>query len=395
MPNKKTFEDPDQNRTRSHSTKKHPGNSELVKTDPREHIPALDGLRGLAIGLVLIWHFVVFSHRWLPSWIGVDLFFVLSGYLITGRLIGTKEMPGYFSRFYRNRALRILPLYFLVIMIFFGAARFLLDKKNLPTIAIYIDHWRSFFLFTQNWTFSLYGRPQDLSLLPLWSVAVEEQLYLVWPLLIFLFPIDPKTGIRIFATAIFLVVLTRCCYYIHDPSFAPDRYYNTFFRADSMMTGGLLYLLHIRTANTSARMVSSIRKALLCVLLPLSVGCILVIGNTYPANFFFATVGYTITALLFACLLDDVIRFDQGHLNRFFRCRWLRFLGKISYGLYLIHYPILTFLRPRIRHWEAVHWPGHPSLELALSECICLLLAVVLSAFSYRYFESRFLRLKR
>src|ERR1700743_1695759 len=117
-----------------------------------QHIPALDGIRGLAILLVLAWHSIPTIHPFFPAWVGVDLFFVLSGYLITGRLLATKDRPGFFSRFYRNRALRILPLYYTVVIVFLAMVHFFVQEKTLPSFSLYTGHWKSFLFFTQNWT---------------------------------------------------------------------------------------------------------------------------------------------------------------------------------------------------------------------------------------------------
>src|ERR1700761_1301740 len=114
------------------------------------YIPSLDGLRGIAILLVIAFHyFPGFSF----GWCGVDLFFVLSGYLITGRLIATLDRPGYFTHFYRNRILRIFPLYFATLIVFFIGISFFTKPATQPLLAYYHTHWISYFLFFDNFTF--------------------------------------------------------------------------------------------------------------------------------------------------------------------------------------------------------------------------------------------------
>src|SRR6201999_1115975 len=87
-------------------------------------IASLDGLRGIAVLLVFTWHYLPATHSFFPGWTGVDLFFVLSGYLITQRLMATRQTPNYFSHFYRNRALRIFPLYYTFVIGFLLLAHF-------------------------------------------------------------------------------------------------------------------------------------------------------------------------------------------------------------------------------------------------------------------------------
>src|SRR5579872_2029724 len=214
-----------------------------IPAGPQAHIPALDGLRGLAIAMVLIWHFCPLSQPYFPGWAGVDLFFVLSGYLITWRLVASRNLPHYFSRFYRNRALRILPLYYALVISFLVAIALFVRKVNQPTLNIYFDHWKSFLIFTQNWTFIRFGLPPDLSLVPLWSIAVEEQFYLIWPLLILFIP-NTKFGVKTFPFVIILVLLARTAFHLFHPASGLSIYYNTFFRLDGFVMGSLIFLLN-------------------------------------------------------------------------------------------------------------------------------------------------------
>ena len=174
---------------------------QLAQTAPpappaRRHIPVLDGLRGLAVVLVLLFHLDRLSGAAWPDrvlarlfgagWVGVDLFFVLSGFLITGILVDTAAQRNFFRNFYARRALRIFPLYYALLVVGFAVY---------PTFApaIHADRdWR-LFLDGQWWFWSYLanirlaavgGAPMNFG--HLWSVAIEEQFYLVWPLLLLL-----------------------------------------------------------------------------------------------------------------------------------------------------------------------------------------------------------------
>lgn len=352
------------------------------------HIPALDGLRGWAILWVIIWHYVNFLKSWFPGWAGVDLFFVLSGYLITGRLMQTKGTPGYFSRFYRNRVLRIFPVYFAFLLVFFAIILLFVRSRNLPLFTLYLWHWKSFFLFTENWTFIRFGFPGDHSLQHLWSIAVEEQFYLIWPMVIFLTP-SAISGTRIFSVAILLVMLIRSGFYF-TYGHGSLIYYNTFFRMDSLLAGSLLYQLHDGGITIPSRFLKWVAGFFLTVFIA---GCCFSNGLS-PGNPFFVTIGYTILALLFACLLHLAVQNGNGIIPRFFQHRFLRFCGRISYGLYIFHVPMLLIVGTKLHLWGVARWPDRAGLIHYLSATGCLLLSFLISSLSYRYFESWFLRFK-
>src|SRR5579885_3225639 len=152
------------------------------------HIPALDGLRGIAILLVLWFHFrgylggepiqCTLAIIGEFGWIGVDLFFVISGFLITRILLQTKEKPDYFRSFYTRRALRIFPLYYASLAVLFLAPMSFMSH-SLP-----VAHDRLWFwIYLANWN-PLFEQIRPGSAAHFWSLSVEEQFYLVWPLLV-------------------------------------------------------------------------------------------------------------------------------------------------------------------------------------------------------------------
>jgi peptidoglycan/LPS O-acetylase OafA/YrhL len=160
------------------------------------YIPALDGIRGLAILLVLFHHFrfilepIHRSQRLLlvladAGWCGVELFFVLSGFLVTGILLDTWESPRYFRTFYARRVLRIFPLYFLYLaVVVLLLSRFWTSQFGFnPWVKV--SFW-PYFLYLEN--FKAHHMFNDLLLGHLWSLAVEEQFYTVWPLIVALLP---------------------------------------------------------------------------------------------------------------------------------------------------------------------------------------------------------------
>ena len=353
----------------------------------RQHIPSLDGLRGLAILLVLFWHY--YNPAWFPAWIGVDLFFVLSGYLITAGLVVTAGRPDYYSAFYRRRILRVFPLYYTVLIGFFVLVHFFMKKENLPTVSFYTTHWINFFTFTQNWAI-IHFNPvlANRSLEHTWTLAVEEQFYLIWPLLLSLLPTS-RYRLHIFLALILLILAVRITCYLCFPSTDHLFYFNTFFRMDSILAGATIYQLQLLGIKIP-------RPGYLMAILGLLIaaGCI-VEKNVSGTNAFFQTIGFTLVAVIFACLLYLAVQPSGQSLTRWLQWSFLRYCGKISYGLYLLHYPILFLLQFWIDRSMTTRWPDHHELAFFSSTAICIALSFLVSTVSYRYFESYFLRLKR
>ncbi|WP_284666444.1 acyltransferase [Myxococcus sp. SDU36] len=162
-----------------------------MKTGPTEpphlpeYLPVLDGLRGVAVLMVISYHSLTglrsasLGSLFQVGWAGVDLFFVLSGFLITRILVQTRARGGYFRTFYARRALRIWPLYFLVLVFTFGVM-----GRLLPALAFDTHRyaWTTYALYLQNLWMTDFG-PAPINVT--WSLAIEEQFYLVWPLLVF------------------------------------------------------------------------------------------------------------------------------------------------------------------------------------------------------------------
>jgi len=356
----------------------------------RIYFPALDGLRGIAIMAVIIWHCMPCCQSFFPGWAGVDLFFVLSGYLITGRLLDTKGQPGYFFRFYRNRILRIWPLYYALVIPFLLLLPYV-GEINQADLTLYQQHPLSFLLFFQNWTFIRHGPIRDYSLGHLWSLAIEEQFYLVWPLIILLVR-TPRRRIRLFVSLILIGLTTRCIYYAFhlygdDPVHI---YYNTFFRADGLLAGSLLCQLH-RLHIKISRVWSAVIVLVGLLSFP-TVG--MTTGWISPLIPFSVSVGYTLLAIVFACMLHLALQ-PKHLIARLCEIRPLRWIGKISYGLYMIHMPVWIIVGNELfRISRKINWTGHEKLLYWIVALICTLLSFFLSAISFRYFESFFLRLK-
>jgi peptidoglycan/LPS O-acetylase OafA/YrhL len=313
-----------------------------MPTAPASHrIVALDGLRAIAVLAVFSQHALK-----LPLWLGVDLFFVMSGFLITGILLERKARgQSYFTHFYARRARRILPPYVLLLVlssILFGLG--------------WLAHWPWFVFFAVNIGQSLgdIGHP---SLNVLWSLAVEEQFYLVWPFVV-LFTSERALGI-IAAAAIVVTPLLRAAATPHLDSFWPI-YYLTPFRMDLLCAGALLSVLVRRDSQALARLV---KPAVLGVIVGLAILAWLHVSfprfraaNTPLSN----AALYSISLLLCTSMVVLAIE-SKGLLKRVLCNPVLVYIGTISYTIYLVHLSFLYVL------WEHTHLGRASTAALGLA----------------------------
>ncbi len=328
-------------------------------------IPQLDGLRALAILMVFATH--AFGVPVL--WIGVDLFFVLSGYLITGillRLKDTRAVTGkYWSAFYSRRVRRILPPYF-GFLIFIS-----LTFPHLP--------WRHFWYW---YILPLANFPVALRILPLaafsplWSLAVEEQFYIVWPFIILL--CSRRTMRRVAIGIVLFSPILRAIFTSHFSTHFPI-YTLTIFRADTLATGA--FLAHSEQSNsqwiaqrkTSATVVGLLSVALFGALSLFAPGF-----RTSANSILFNSLGYSLIALFFGCTLLYTLAIREGFIYSVLTWTPVRYLGIISYTFYLYHEVVIGWLRAYF----------HSTVVVA---AFAFLLTTAISAASWHLMEKRIL----
>jgi peptidoglycan/LPS O-acetylase OafA/YrhL len=317
-------------------------------------IPELDGLRGFAVLLVVSIHYLHDPAANLPAWqhrlqsffglgwTGVDLFFVLSGFLIVGILLDVRESSSYFKTFYTRRLFRIVPIYYAwialyVLLVWIGGSFFprLLQADMHPAIGWAV--WRHF-LFLQNF------RAMDYALLagywfgPMWSLAVEEQFYLIAPFVVRLLS---RRWLTFF---LFGVVVAAPCLrgllYLFSSHPQWPAYVWMPCRADSLAIGALGA---VGWSDPAFRKQLSARRGMLYfVFAGLLIGmAVLGIWFPNPRTVLTQTAGYTWVALFYLSLLFLVLVDTGGPIARLSRMRWLRACGQISYCVYLIHAAIL------------------------------------------------------
>ena len=365
----------------------------IAATADPARVEALDGLRGFAVLAVVAFHAMfldvgllggarpaptdVYPTLALLGWCGVDVFFVLSGFLITGILLRSKGAPGYFRNFYARRALRIFPLYYLVV----GLLLFVLDRP-----ATTGAEKASYLLYYQNVRYALVGEGTlDPARLITWSLAIEEQFYLVWPTVVWLCSRRALVGVCIAvvvgAIALRLWLLAGGLHTTH---------FLTPCRLDTLAVGALLALLPPPPRWLGVA----------CAWL--GVGGLLAIarqtGNPFPESIPMQRWGL-LAALVFAVGLLVLAR-QPGLVAAVCRFAPLRALGQVSYCVYLVHFLVLDALT---RGVLALPDDAKQAIAGALpAQAIAVLLGLcclggswLVAAISWRVVEAPILRLKR
>jgi peptidoglycan/LPS O-acetylase OafA/YrhL len=346
-------------------------------------LPELDGLRGLAILLVLVFHYVknsvvltgvYYSLTLAPlrlTWSGVQLFFVLSGFLIGGILLDTKSQGGYYRAFFGRRFHRIFPLYYVWFALFLVGLS--VGPPNLGGMFnATVPPW-SYPLYLQNVVMSVRGSMGAQWLFVTWSLAVEEQFYLVLPVLIR--KLDLRTLERLLITAIIVAPIIRGTLYLLGVGYSNVLLLGC---ADCLGSGVLIAACVRRPDSWLAR---SPRRLFCWTFLILACG-VLVLTIKVPATLMF-TVGYTWIGLFYANLLILTI-IKPGNVEKLiFRSKLLVWMGTVSYGIYIFHEGIrgLIFYLLLQRPAQIDNWSSLGSTALAAGTTF------LLAEISWRFFE--------
>jgi peptidoglycan/LPS O-acetylase OafA/YrhL len=377
-----------------------PAESPTLVVSGRERMPSLDGLRGIAmlivVGCHLIWPSATFHFDWIDrvlinGWIGVDLFFVLSGFLITGILLDARDGPRYFRNFYARRALRIFPIYYLFLVALFIWLPFgsWITLRTLPWQYTHMaSHSAWYWTHTVN---ILHARTEVTEWFHtghLWSLSVEEQFYLVWPALVF---IIPRRRLPLACLLVCAIALLARVWWVATHDRLIGAYILTPLRMDSLAFGALVAAL-ARSADGSTflrRWYRPIGLSALAVALPVQV----ILGADLQ-NRWVIIVGYAANAIVFAAIIVWLLVDARPRK----RLEWapLRSVGRVSYGGYLYHLPLIGLCTPLRSRLIAAAGDNVVSITAAHVAWIggMIALTIVVASISYRWIETPFLELK-
>jgi peptidoglycan/LPS O-acetylase OafA/YrhL len=371
------------------------------------HIPALDGIRGLAILLVLIEHLLWANNHTGSSlfdllgdirsstFVGVNLFFALSGFLITGILIDTVDRPHYFRSFYGRRVLRIFPLYYASLL-------FLLLLTS-PLHFVW-SGWQYYYLtYTANMALFRHNAPLyigNFNINHFWSLQVEEQFYFIWPLIVYrvrhmatrvricLISCAAILGIRIILTILLNRHILTSAYITAAP---------TFSCADNLLFGCCLcILLRTHWRERVFRLAPWVLASCAIILLAFAIpnhGLDCWPGVSPVATDLIQTLGFSLVGISCAAIIAMALQ-PASRTQHAFQNPALSFLGKYSYGIYVFHYSIDSFLKQPLRHFFDVYTHSK-GLSVVLEALIAGILSVIAAMLSYYLLEVHFLRLKR
>jgi peptidoglycan/LPS O-acetylase OafA/YrhL len=350
------------------------------------HMPGLDFLRGTAVSMVVIYHLFYYEVREFPwhnpvlqslfnltgvGWTGVNLFFVLSGFLITGNLMDSLGRPNYYARFYIRRGLRILPLYYVLILLLaltheaswnytLACALFL---ANMPKLLLHSAYFGT---------------------MPAWSLAVEEQFYLVWPAVYRL--LHRKWLIAFCLASMAVCPLMRWASYtqiLHTG----ETFSKTWMIGDNLAVGALIAAL-LRTPGVTRRAIKWAGITILAVCFPLLLLTTYRYGGLKESSLG-AGIGYSLMELVYAStLLLALVVFQRRRLPR--PLTILVFLADISYGIYLLHMEITEFYD----HFagETYHWSAAALLTRFV---VVSLLSTGVAVLSKKFFENPIMKLRK
>lgn len=364
--------------------------------DVRGRIQALDGLRGIAILLVLSWHLVFEKYQNsnpLPrlfalgglTWSGVDLFFVLSGFLIGGILLDVKDSARYFKTFYLRRAFRILPLYGLITGVYVLYHLFLApEPSKIPLI--------SYPTFTQNFWMAYLGVLGTAGMAVTWSLAVEEQFYLTIPVLV-----RKLTRTRLCWTLALVAIGAPVLRTLILLKFERGRFADYVLmpcRADALCLGVLsAVLVRIRPFWN---LLLAKRVWLRCA----SAGLLVILGwlalhNCKQSATPMVIYGYSLLALFYMCCLLMALT-ETGVLHRALCNRQLMELGGIAYCVYLVHVPFIVEGRKLVpRYFPVVSRlpvPHARAVEELVAGLVGIIVTLAVAKFSWRFIERPLVR---
>jgi len=368
----------------------------------KDRVRELDSLRGIAIIIVIAAHTFKRANSFTQhetlyfitnltsfGWVGVDIFFTLSGFLITSILLQTRADRDYFKNFYMRRALRIFPLYYACIAILLFLMP-VLDPEFMPKLSRTIPY---LLFYQQNWLILPDAASINAYLFVTWSLAIEEQFYLIWPA--FVYFTRKETLAKIGLAIIVLSIIARFLGVLFwDDTLLMTRffYFNTFSRFEQLVSGALLAVL-FTTPTWKNRLRPIAFPVFSMAFLAFVVLCIYTFPDTNPAlRSIPLTLGaYTLAALFTAALIAALLTGpEKSPIRGVFRSPILAFFGKYSYSMYLLHLPIAILLLEVVWDTGVRGWKGYLFYSI-----LTYVLTVLAGLVTWNLLEKHMLSLKR
>jgi len=339
---------------------------------------ALDGLRAVAVGIVLL------AHAGFPypksGGVGVDIFFVLSGFLITGILHREYSRYGDINKkaFYIRRLLRLSPALLACVLLFAALSMMSTGCVSVPVIALVLS-------YTSNWSQALFGADMK-SMAHCWSLAIEEQYYLIWPFAIYLL----ERNVRSASTKCLVLVCLSLVLALYRAAMvgtysAARIYFGLDTHMDGLVMGSALaYLVIAVSAHRSERCVRIGLRFLSAAAIPACiVGLMLLMHLITWGNPWMGRLGYTLVAFASCLIIADLVASPFSWLRGILEFSAFVYVGKISYGLYLYHFPIFQFVEQQ-----------YGALPRAYMVAVMVFTTFVIAVVSYHCMELPILRLK-
>jgi peptidoglycan/LPS O-acetylase OafA/YrhL len=364
---------------------------------PSSRSVPLDALRGLAILSVMVYHFTgVLGHTttlgrsllWVghQGWVGVDLFFVLSGYLITGILWDERgaSVRSYFVTFYARRTLRIFPLYYGVIalVLVLGTVVPALHTPDFVRLT-HLQPW--LWLYGVNFGHAVKGigafRIDWVDFTHFWTLAIEEQFYLIWPLVVR--SLSRKSLMRLCVATVVVSLVSRAGW-LPITSLERNLLREGIGSSGSLAIGAFVALLKRGGGNMS--LMSKIGQ--ITFALATAIYLVLILSGHTRSDYLMSTVGVLLLGLAFGSLVFAV---ETGPSGRLFHSRTLQFFGTYSYGLYVFHH----LLNPLYLSWISRPWFRSYTVSMIVWLAAVFLVTIGISLVSWHLFEKRILSLKR
>ena len=372
----------------------------MSETVQRYYVPQLDGLRFFAFMLVFIHHFTPTAESFVDfelllsflmvlqdyGWAGVDLFLVLSAFLITNLLLLEQQRTGSISlkNFYIRRSLRIWPLYYLMILLGFFINPIVSGKFAVPDHQkLLAEHFLPYLAFLGNYSAGIHNYAESRFLAHLWTISLEEQFYILWPVLLVLLVSKRKVLTWVLLGLLGFSVSLRY-YFLMQQAVHPQIWTNLFTRFDPLVLGTLLALYRSRNPATGRGDGLKYLGGISLVVLPTFFPNI----DTHSIHVVWQ---YLSVALGFCLLLDaslaGVVRLPHLILTG----KPIVWLGKLCYGLYVYH---LIGINVAKKLQRSLHLAPGSELTWIVTIILALIVTVFLSYVSYNFFEKKFLRLK-